>query len=428
MTGQKSTGEIINGLALNVMSKYKFKTMEDAKEVYYYKDGVFLPNGEVIIEKELETSNSDILTGYVKEVISKVRRLTYVHRSEFDKNTRIVNVRNGLLNIETAELLPHTIEYLSIAQLPIRYEPNAECSRILRYLDEVLSPDDKPTAMQVFGYALDRTTKYQKAILLVGRGANGKSVFLGLLEGFLGRQNVSHASLQEICHDRFAVADLSGKLANIHADLSDEKLNITGTFKQLVSGDTIRGQKKHQHSFSFNSVAKLIFSANKIPESDDDSYAFSRRWIVLPFMKTFSSNADLNLIDKLITNEELSGLLNLALKGLAELKTKGGFAQDEKTVQEIKELFESTDSRSVLSFIHNGCRQDPTAKISSQKLYSEYERYAIENGVPPLDPIGFGKELKKLQIEREKVQVNKERKYYYLGITLLNTMQTSGTS
>lgn len=424
MTRQKTMGEIINELAQDLMAKYVFRTMEDTKEIYYYEAGIFLPKGEILIEKELEKTDAGIMTGYVNEVINKVKRQTYVQRTEFDKDLNVVNVRNGLLNIETCELSPHTPEYLSLVQLPVTYNPRAECTRILEYLGEVLAQDDVQTAIQVFGYTLDKTTKYQKASCLIGRGANGKSVFLTVMEKFLGKNNVSHVSLQAICHDRFAVADLFGKLANIHADLSDEKLNFAGTFKQLVSGDGLRAQRKHQHGFDFDNMAKLVFSANRIPESNDDSYAYYRRWIILPFFKTFEGhNADPTLVDKLTTDDELSGLLNLALKGLRQLRSNGGFTQQEKTIQEIKEQFENTDVRNLMSFIHERCRLDPTSIIPTDELYKEYQEYAIESGVPPLDPIGFGKELKKLQIEKRRMQTGGSRMYYYKGINLSNLVQ-----
>jgi putative DNA primase/helicase len=59
--------------------------------------------------------------------------------------------------------------------------------------------------------------------LCSGSGDNGKSVFLKLLKMFLGSENVSHASLQELSDDRFAAADMYGKLANICADLKLKK-------------------------------------------------------------------------------------------------------------------------------------------------------------------------------------------------------------
>jgi len=101
--------------------------------------------------------------------------------------------------------------------------------------------------------------------MLCGKGDNGKGTLLKLFERFLGDLNVSHASLQELNNDRFAIADLHGKLANVCADLKAERLTSTGTFKILVSGDTIRAQKKHGQPYSFKNCAKLIFQCKRNP-------------------------------------------------------------------------------------------------------------------------------------------------------------------
>ena len=58
-------------------------------------------------------------------------------------------------------------------------------------------------------------------------------------------------------------------------------------------------------------MAKLIFIVNKIPESNDQSYDYFRRWIML-FEKTFQG-VDTSLIEELTTEEELLGLSNPAI-------------------------------------------------------------------------------------------------------------------
>jgi P4 family phage/plasmid primase-like protien len=157
-------------------------------------------------------------------------------------------------------------------------------------------------------------SKYQKALLCVGKGANGKSTFLLLFEHFLGKENTGHVSLQVIMSNRFATACLYGKLANIFADLKNDKLANTGLFKMLVSGDPMKSEKKHCQPFDFENYAKLFFSANEIPQSEDTSYAYFRRWIIFFFESVFEGdNNDPNLIDRLTTETEMSGLLKLAL-------------------------------------------------------------------------------------------------------------------
>jgi len=93
----------------------------------------------------------------------------------------------------------------------------------------------------------------------------------------LGHNNCSHRSLQDLHENRFAKAYLYGKLTNTFADLKSIKLSETGNFKMLTSGDDISAEEKFTRPFSFKNHAKLWFSANEIPESDDKSDAYYRR-------------------------------------------------------------------------------------------------------------------------------------------------------
>jgi putative DNA primase/helicase len=224
--------------------------------------------------------------------------------------------------------------------LPIKYNPGAKCHNILRYLGQVLHPQDVFTAMQIFGYILLKSSKFEKAFMLFGSGNNGKSVFIKLIESFAGKQNTSHVALQDLDGDRFASADLYGKLVNVFADLMAVKLSSTGNFKTLVSGDSIRAQHKYDQPFSFRNHSKFVFSANRIPDSDDTSHAYYKRWLILTFEKTFTEGTkDTDLIRKLTTPEELSGLLNLALVGLKQLEKDGGLR--DIPVEDVKIMNES---------------------------------------------------------------------------------------
>ena len=325
----------ISEFADNVIKKFHIVTLSDTEEILYFRCGVYTPGGHTIIKAELERTDPNITWTKVKEVLEKIRRRTFVNRDDFDKNLSILNVRNGLLSLSTGEILPHDHSYLSLSQLPIIFDKKATCPVTLRFLAQVLRPKNIFTAIQFIGYCLYHGNNYEKALLCVGGGSNGKSTFLKILENFLGRQNVSHASLQDLNTERFATANLYGKMANIFADLKTEKVTNSGLFKAIVSGDMIRAQNKHQNPFDFVSHAKLIFSTNEIPETEDKSYAYFRRWIILFFDNVFEDGKDTSLINKLTTEKELSGLLNLALIGLKQLIADGGFihVEDVRTIE-----------------------------------------------------------------------------------------------
>ncbi|MGE5660656.1 MAG: hypothetical protein ACM3X1_00255, partial [Ignavibacteriales bacterium] len=162
--------DTITSLTEQVMSEYTFKTMRDNDEMYYYDvyRGVYVGFGDTTIKEYVEVLNPKIKTHTVNEIVQKIKRRTGIDRHDFDINTDIINVQNGLLNIWTGKLLDYSPDFLSIVQLPIVYDPNAKCPAILRFLGQVLHPQDVFTAMEIIGYLLYRSAVYEKAVMLYG--------------------------------------------------------------------------------------------------------------------------------------------------------------------------------------------------------------------------------------------------------------------
>ncbi len=70
----------------------------------------------------------------------------------------------------------------------------------------------------------------------------------------------------------------------------------------------------------------MVFSCNELPNLGGKTYSIQRRLILIPFKQTFSGKeADKELIDKLTTPTELSGLINRALIGYQRLIRQGDF-------------------------------------------------------------------------------------------------------
>ena len=187
-------------IAEQLSSEFQFKVMADTREMYYYdwKEHNYNPHAENIIRRQLELLYPTINSHHVNEIIEKIRRRNITSRSEFNSNPYIINIKNGLLNILTRELLPHSPDFLSTIQLPIKYDKNAKCPTIIRFLGQILRPSDIFTFIQFCGYCLLCSAKYEKALFFIGEGDNGKGTILKLLEAFFGIINTSHASLKEL--------------------------------------------------------------------------------------------------------------------------------------------------------------------------------------------------------------------------------------
>ncbi|HJT47614.1 MAG TPA: phage/plasmid primase, P4 family [Nitrososphaeraceae archaeon] len=416
-----------------LMQMYYFKTMSDTCEIYYYDEskGIYVSGAEIIIESQAELmTGGTVSTSIVNEAMNHIRRRTYKSRAEFDDSEpHIINLQNGLLNTDTLELKDHSPDQLSLVQLPIKYDPKARCPAIAKFLGQVLYWEDVFTALEIIGYCLYKTAEYEKAVMLAGSGSNGKSVFLKLIEALVGSENTSHIALQDLDRDRFAAAGLYCKMVNTFADLKQVKLTSSGNFKMLVSGDSIRAQNKFKDPFSFRNYAKLIFSANKIPESEDQTYAYYRRWLILEFEKVFDeADRDTKLIDKLTVPEELSGLLNLALIALRKLRNDNGFK--DISVEKIRKKYEEK-SNTVKAFLDSNCIidiSDPLCDVLTTDMYAAYCKFCKDNNERSVDISVFGKQLAQFGIERKQIKRQGDKSYYYIGAKLRYDFRAAGNN
>ena len=214
---KKQKLELIKEATDFVMSKYRFLTIEESKDILYYdpKSGVYIYGGEIIIEKELDKNYGyKLKTSDITEIKNYVIRKTYEKKEVFDSDIDLINVKNGLLNWKTGELLPHTPNYYSINQKPVSYNPNAKPLKFLKFLREVLYLQDIRTAIEIISYTFIRKNLFEYYFILIGPGANGKNVFVGILSHLHGLENVSNVSLKSLATHRFALAQLENKDVN----------------------------------------------------------------------------------------------------------------------------------------------------------------------------------------------------------------------
>jgi putative DNA primase/helicase len=203
-----------------------------------------------------------------------------------------------------------------------------------------------------------------------------------VLGELLGKRNLTAATLQALSENRFAAADVYGKLANICADISSHELRMTGIFKQLTGGDVIRAEKKHRDAFEFTNVAKLSFSANEIPATRDASSAFFDRWIVLRFPTRFrgTSAEHKNLGRQIAANPaEMSGVLNRALRGLTRLRRTGHFTVGRAMRDAQAEFRREADT--VALFLEDQVPSERSARFEQGRtFYEQYRAWCDANG------------------------------------------------
>jgi putative DNA primase/helicase len=375
-------------VAQAVLKSWNLVAIADTEEVLIYKNGVYAFGAEQLLAQAIEKFYTEagrgelIKTHFWNELLGHIQRVSYTDRKQFDADPYILNLQNGLLDVRDCTLKPHTPKYLSVGQLPLSFDVSAKCPRFRQFLGEVLYPGDEQPLQEYSGSIVWKGYEHQTGLLLDGAGSNGKDTFLSCLKAVVGAANTSARSLHDLEENTFATADLFGKLLNYHSDLSDAELRSVSKFKMLTGGSPVSAEHKFVGAFTFVNFAKLVFACNTIPKSNEDTVAFFRRWMLITFPNTFiGANDNRNLLNELTTPEELSGILNWMLEGLARLRANGWKFSYNKSAEIVREEY-IRKSSPIQAFLMDCCEAESQIETPKKALYAGFLTYGKKQKLP----------------------------------------------
>jgi putative DNA primase/helicase len=384
--------------------------MRDSLEWYEYQKGAYKNMGtrktalpvRAKIRKIMEDETGvEIDPGRIGNCMSYIEDKHHVEREQVNTNPAEIVIRNGILNVETGDIEPHNPDKLITVRVDVKYDPDADCPHFKGYLDNVLPEVDgygrtknqlKNTVFEWIGYNLYQDMPYPKALFQIGEGGNGKGTFQKILNNFLGNDNVSAMSLEQIADTdkfKFRVGGLYGRLANICGDLGNREIKNSEGFKLATGKDMIDADVKNGAPFRFVSHAKLTFSANEIPQTNDNSDGFFDRFVILPFPHKIrgTSRDDPDIWHKCTTDKEKSGILNEALAGLRRVWENNGFKYAGTTSQTRDTWKRGSDP--VGYFIEDCLEHREGATTTIDAIYMTYCKYAEKYTLPTIDATQF---------------------------------------
>jgi len=296
---------------------------------------------------------------------------------------RAVAVRGGVLVYRDGEwqMSPYRPEDYRRVCLPIDYDPGAECPRFTRFIRETFAgaedANERIVALvEMLGLSLTATTEFERGILLVGSGANGKSVLLRLLADMLGpyASGVNPAEFE----NRFQRGSLDGKLVNITTELPEGTVLPDGAIKAIISGEPCTVERKFQDPFVLRPSVKIWIATNHLPSVRDFSPALYRRFTILRFPNVVpEEERDTSLSEKL--REEITGILNIALRALGRVYDRGALTMPPSSLGEIENWRRDADQ--VLSFLEEEMIREADARIASSEAYELYLAWARDAGI-----------------------------------------------
>jgi putative DNA primase/helicase len=330
------------------------------------------------------------------EFEQKVKR-TNMKNTEFTNMQGKLNFENGVLDLETFDLLPHSEEYGFTYVIPYDYEEGKECPRFDQFMDEVTENDNeiKKLLLEYMGYCISGTDPklVQLCAILYGGGGNGKSVLLEVLRSLIGPQNCSAVGMKSITKDTGRYP-MMYKTVNISDETPTSGFLESSDFKALVSGDTVEVRRLYHNPIMWRCTTKLLFACNELPFTADFSQGLFRRLLIIPFNARFShekGNLDPFIVDKLLA--ERPGILHKVLSAFKDLKSREYKFIVPQKIHDTKEDYEYMGD-SILQFVSEECFIKEGNKVSMRIAYRVYVSWCSDVNIKPVTYNSFSRTFK----------------------------------
>lgn len=362
-----------------------------------------------------------------QEFEAKIKRMN-MKDADFTNTMGMLNFQNGVLEIESMELKPHSHEYGFTYVIPYDYEAGDSCPRFDKFMDEVTEGNIEVAQLllEYMGYCISGTDPklVQLCAILYGGGGNGKSVLLEVLRNLIGPNNCSAVGMKSINKDtgRF---QLMHKSVNISDETPSSAFLESSDFKALVSGDTVEVRRLYHNPIMWKCNTKLIFACNELPFTTDFSQGLFRRLLIIPFNARFShekGNLDPFIGEKLL--KERPGILHKVLMAYKTFKEREYKFIIPSSIDETKEDYEYMGD-SVLQFVTEECSFKEGNRVTMRMIYRVYVVWCQDVNIRPVTYNSFARAFKSrlnkvhtnIYDTRKNIGASKERVFTNLAIS-----------
>lgn len=318
----------------------------------------------------------------------------------YSQSEGLVPFKNVVLNRRTGEVLTHSPEQGFFHTLGFDYDPRATAPRWDRFLLEIMdgNKDLVELLKEYGGYCISGDSSWlQKCLLMVGDGANGKSVFMEVLGAVAGKAAHSAIPMQNLESDTLRY-QLVNKLFNYSEETSMRALADSSIFKTLVTGGVMSVKQLYIQPYQLENRAKLILSANDMPTTSDKSHGLYRRLVIVKLRKQFNAGDeghDPFLKEKLML--ELPGIANGLMKAYERLKHTRMLSGQKEIAEEI-DTYKST-SDTVQMFYENHIEittPDEDTFERASEVYDTYRNMCEQTGFKPVHMMAFAHQLTRI--------------------------------
>lgn len=374
-----------------LIEKYYIVKNDNCLYIYLKNSYVLEIKDNGLLEKLMIEEFEEITTHQRKEVYSYIEKMA--NDKEIAPNKYIL-FENGILDIETLELIEPTPDLLIRNKIPHNYKKyDKENELIEKFILDFMNGDEKskPILYELIGYSLYNNNPFSTIFFIYGDGSSGKTTFLNTLAYIVGDENCSYSILSSLL-ERFGTTNLIGKLINIGDDCKKGYLDDISILKQITGKSTFEVEFKGKNKFKYRSPIKLIFSFNKLPIIGESGNQITRRLILIPFKNRFKYNPN-NRVDEILLQEDtIQYLIYKSILALNELLKRNAFTSS-KLLDTEKRNYLNNQNPIELFYKENPLLFD-NPKIICEETYNAYIKWCNDNNYGIESNNIFGKKIK----------------------------------
>lgn len=308
----------------------------------------------------------------------------------------LIPLRNGYLRQRAGSyaLEPHDkslgVRYL----INCIYDPMHPRPDLFMGFIERILPDEavRSRVQEYLGYTLMQDARFQRATFWVGDGANGKGTLARIVQAL-------HRQVASVRLDQLSNFDLDGLPAAslIYCDEAPKTGIGESIMKTLIAGETASIKRKFKDTISAPVHGKWLMLANDLPRIKDKSDGFWRRMDIVPFTVQVPEAERDPLLDQKVIKEELPGVLNWLLDGLARLLARGRFDPVKPAAMRALDIDAKASSNPIRTWVdEREVRLGLPGSTSKVCVYDAYANWATNNGYKAENAGDFWDGLKKV--------------------------------
>lgn len=416
------------GLVGQVQSQINL-LIDELDQAHVYKEGgyyQYIPRFDTYLAGILpEETLAEIDVRDIPDIIKRLSwdESNHCDQDGFNYRDELVNLENGVFNMETSELLGHDPGFRFNYVVHANYLTNKEnisCPEFEQFCQTSLDGDPKKRQLllESIGYICTDTNAGKCAFFFKGQPNSGKSVIVAFISKLFDPELVVNIPLHQL-GDRFLRAELAGKKVNVSGELAGRALKDISIFKSVTGSDRIMGEFKGKDPFYFSPRCKLLFAGNTLPHTTetDTTAAFLNRIKLLLFNTSIgSADQDKGLLDKLWA--ERDSIVTLALEAVRGIAERNYMFTSPEDSEDFLKSFELRGNV-INAFVEDCCELFPGARIFNKELYTAFEDYCAKNALKPLSKQKFYDLLSGIpNVLMRRIRMNGENRRGHIGIAL----------